>query len=141
METPHVASIDGQRVAITIGMAAGVKVGDTAQVALKTREVVDKTTGKVLEIVATETLTLRITRVGVTSDCEPATPQDAAKLTQLAGRHGRRLAARRACQTRPAEVRAPPNPRKKVRNKPEGFSFWRGRLTCLEFAAIGVQVR
>ena len=83
MDAPHVASVEGQRITISIGSAEGVKVGDKIFVKLKVREVKDNTTGKILETIVTDVLAMRVTRVGVAADCAPATPQDAAKLSSL----------------------------------------------------------
>ncbi len=79
----QVAAIENAVVTVTIGAANGVRLGDRVQVLVETKEVKHPTTGKVLETRVIQSVLLRVTRVGVTADCVPLNPQEAAKINLI----------------------------------------------------------
>ena len=73
---PQVAAMIDDVIVITAGENEGVNVGDKVTVALKTVEITNPTTKEVIDHRVTETLILRVVKVGKTADCMVIAPAD-----------------------------------------------------------------
>jgi hypothetical protein len=78
-----VAAVQDGVVTLNVGAAQGLHINTRVTIPLKTRQITDPTTGAVLDTRVLDWIVLRVSAVGNTADCVPATPQDAAKLSQV----------------------------------------------------------